>query len=242
MKNKRFEKLLAFFLVFALVFPLFAVVEPSLAAGTPVMKTFDQLTEEEKGLVLTSLVSDRVVPARVTVDGGSYPLNESLWYEKGIIAYGNIASVNSNHQTGSSPNYKNGQYRYWGYDMNGGLYGNDDFPRDSDSGTPAYQKAWLTLQQIRNNSTASGYVGSFALTDRFTTSQKRATAEAFLDENPQWEASGKDVDYLEGLFMPMEEIISWQTQVESTQPLLRTWFPSKRKRVLTKWSLPLRMM
>jgi hypothetical protein len=196
MKKRKNQKVLALIMAILLVLPILSGIMPVLAAGTPVMKTFDQLTEDEKVTVLNKLIADNVIPNRVTVGGGWYSLNLTLWKTKGIIAYGETAAINAIHQHTTSPNYKNGQYRYWGYDMNGGLYGNDDFPRDSDSGTPAYEKAWLTTIQIAGNGTAANYIGGFALTDRFSTSKKRATANAFLSENPQWLASGKDANYI----------------------------------------------
>ena len=72
---------------------------------------------------------------------------------------------------------------------------NDDFP-EIPIQELAYEKAWLTKIEIAGNGTAANYIGGFALTDRFSTSKKRATANAFLSENPQWLASGKDANYI----------------------------------------------
>lgn len=166
------------------------------AGEKPALKTFEQLTEGEKQRVLESLMEKGIVPDRIKVGGGTYSLNESLWYSEGIIAYGITANVNAANQTTGSPNYKNGQYRYWGYDVNGGLYGNDNFPRDSDSGTAAYNKDWLTIAQIRVNQTAINYIGKFAMEAGFSHGEKYDTASAFLDENPAWRGAGIDEDYI----------------------------------------------
>ncbi len=166
------------------------------AEGGTVFKTFSQLTEDEKERVLQHLVNSDIVPASISIGSGRYSLNQALWKQKGIVAYGVTANVNAANQAVGSPNYKDGQYRYWGYDMNGGLYGNDDFPRDSDSGRAAYAKDWLTVNQIKANQTAAGYMGQFALKAGFSGSDRRHTAAAFLDENPAWRNAGKTEDYI----------------------------------------------
>lgn len=166
------------------------------AEPMPVEKTFSQMTTEEKQRVLAGFLADGTVTAFLSLGGGTYHLNETLWMERGIIAYGNTAAVNAAVQTTGSGNFKDGMYRYWGYDINGGLYGNDSFPRDSDSGTLPWNKAWLTTDEIRSHPTARSYVGEFAINAGFSNSAKQATAEEFLRQNPQWGAAGYTVEYM----------------------------------------------
>lgn len=90
------------------------------------------------------------------------PFNIELWIEKGIIVYGDYASVSSTkndfkNATGDldaegkyieTPNkgYYNGgtgEYRYHGYDINHSLYTNGDFPIDANSGMKATAKNWI---------------------------------------------------------------------------------------------------
>ncbi|MDD2215518.1 MAG: hypothetical protein PHE41_02985, partial [Eubacteriales bacterium] len=171
--------------------------------GTVVMKTFEQMTEDEKERALRYLIDvEKTVPNTVKVDGKTYSLNLTLWRTKGLIVYGNTSAVNALVQVTNSPNYKDGQWRYWGFDMNGGLYGNDDFPPDVSGGTSPQNKNWLTTMEIRSNSTASDYVGSFAMiaNSRFSNSDKLATATAFLSRNPAWRRAGLDENYIIGHF------------------------------------------
>ncbi len=161
-----------------------------------VYKTFDQMNRDEKQRALDFLLEEGTVLLKIRVDSGNYQLNEELWYQRGIIAYGNTASINALAETTASSNYRDGKYRYWGYDMNGGLYGNDDFPRDSDTDTPPWQKNWLTVEEIRLNGTAKGYVGQFAMNAGFSESSKEVTAKAFLDRNPQFRQAGMDEQFL----------------------------------------------
>ncbi|MBR7148703.1 MAG: hypothetical protein IKD13_07705, partial [Firmicutes bacterium] len=125
-------------------------------------------------------------------------MNTTLWKERGIIVYSETKEVNNAVSVTSGSNYKDGQYRYWGYDINGGLYGNDDFPRDSDSGTPAYEKDWLTTEEIKESAVARGYIGEHGLSanGRYTTADKTKTAKAWLDENPAWKSAGIDETYI----------------------------------------------
>lgn len=90
------------------------------------------------------------------------PFNIELWIEKGIIVYGDYASVSSTkndfkNATGDlnaegkyieTPNkgYYNGgtgEYRYHGHDVNHSLYANGDFPIDANSGMKATAKNWI---------------------------------------------------------------------------------------------------
>ncbi|PKM84456.1 MAG: hypothetical protein CVU86_07160 [Firmicutes bacterium HGW-Firmicutes-11] len=191
------NRMLAFFLSLILVC-LSAGLGDYVAASEPmpVEKTFSQMTTEEKQRVLSGFLADGTAAAFLSLGGGTYFLNEALWMERGIIAYGNTAAVNAAVQTTGSSNFKDGMYRYWGYDINGGLYGNDNFPRDSDSGTLPWNKAWLTTDEIRVHTTARNYVGDFAINAGFSSDAKQATAEEFLRQNPQWIGAGHTVEYM----------------------------------------------
>ncbi|MDO4552455.1 MAG: hypothetical protein Q4C22_02850, partial [Bacillota bacterium] len=163
-----------------------------------VAKYFNELSEEEKTTVLQGLLDRKEIPYAITVKGVSYPLSTYHWNSRGVICYGDVVTVNRLVQATSSPNYDSatGQWRYLGFDLNGGLYGNDDFPRDSDSGTPAWEKDWLTRNAILSNGTATGYLGSFTLNSSFSSADEAATARLFLKENKQWERAGLDVAYI----------------------------------------------
>lgn len=116
--NKRGCVILLFLLIALLIMQ--GTDPVAVFAGEPVLKTFEQLSEDEKQRVLESLMAEDAVPDRIRVGGGTYSLNEVLWFSEGIIAYGITANVNAANQTTGSPNFKDGQYRYWGYDVNGG--------------------------------------------------------------------------------------------------------------------------
>jgi len=163
-----------------------------------ISKKHSDMTEAEKTQALALLMEQGVVNQRISVDGVSYSLNLTVWREQGIIVYGDTAEVNGKVSVTAGSNYKNGQYRYWGYDIHGGLYGNDDFPRDSDSGTPAYEKDWLTTEEIKESAVARGYIGEHGLSanSRYSESEKRITAKAWLEENPAWRSAGLDEAYI----------------------------------------------
>jgi hypothetical protein len=158
------------------------------------------MSSQEKARVLADLIACQTIPTTIRVNGGGYRLNEGLWHDRGLIVYGITANVNAMVAVTGSGNYKEGQYRYWGFDMNGGLYANDSFPRDSDSGTPAWQKNWLSRAQISANPTARRYIGEFALGSAFSSSDVQATAEAFLEKNPAWSKAGLTAAYIAGHF------------------------------------------
>ncbi|MBQ8589506.1 MAG: hypothetical protein IJ486_03530 [Firmicutes bacterium] len=163
-----------------------------------VSKKHEDMTEEEKRQALDLLIEQGVVENRILVDGTYYSLNITLWMEQGIIVYGETAEVNNAVSVTSGSNYKDGQYRFWGYDINGGLYGNDDFPRDSDSGTPAYEKDWLTTEEIRESAVARGYIGEHGMNanGKYGDGDKKRTADAWLSEHPEWIEAGLDTDYI----------------------------------------------
>ncbi|MBO4991340.1 MAG: PQQ-like beta-propeller repeat protein, partial [Firmicutes bacterium] len=161
-------------------------------------KAHQDMTEDEKKQALQLLIDRGTVPNRISVNGTYYSLNITLWMERGIIVYGETKQVNEANSVTSGSNYKDGQYRFWGYDINGGLYGNDDFPRDSDSGTPAYEKDWLTTGEIRESSIARKYIGEHGLSanSRYSDQDKKKTAELWLKENPAWKSSGITAQYI----------------------------------------------
>lgn len=163
-----------------------------------VSKRFEDMSETEKAGALQLLIDQGRVPNRITVGGTQYSLNVSLWMARGIIVYGDTKEVNNKVSVTAGANYKNGQYRFWGYDINGGLYGNDDFPRDSDSGTPAYEKDWLTTEEIKESAVARGYIGEHGIgtNSRYSEADKRKTAAAWLEENPEWRSAGLDETYI----------------------------------------------
>ena len=179
-----------FFLPLLLTFLILSLTPlPVSAAGEYVEKYWSEMTAEEKTAALQLLLSGEngfAVPTSVYAEGASRPLNEALWYSNGILVYGDSFGGTSAYGP-----------RYWGYDINGGYYGNNAFPRDSDTGRPAYEKAWLTVEQIQENPVARGYVGELALDQSaFYLSEKRTTAELWLAENPAWTAAGIDTNYI----------------------------------------------
>lgn len=163
-----------------------------------VSKKHEDMTDAEKTQALQLLIDQDVVKNRIAVDGTYYALNQNLWMERGIIVYGDTKEINNKVSVTAGANYKNGQYRFWGYDINGGLYGNDDFPRDSDSGTPAHEKDWLTTEEIKESAVARGYIGEHGLSanSRYSTADKRKTAAAWLEEHPEWRSAGLDEAYI----------------------------------------------
>ncbi|MBQ3107928.1 MAG: hypothetical protein IJC68_04875, partial [Firmicutes bacterium] len=154
-------------------------------------KYWKDMTKEEKTSALQLLLAGEdgfAVPESILAEGISRPLNRALWYSHGILVYGEGFG---GWDDAAGP-------RYWGYDVNGGYYGNDAFPRDSDTGTEAWKKSWLTVEQIRRNETARIYVGSYALENqnRFSEEDRRTTAALWLAKNPEWLAAGLTEDYI----------------------------------------------
>jgi len=179
-----------FFLPFILVLLVLSLVPAqSYAADEYVEKYWSEMTEEEKGAALDLLKEGKngfSIPSSVYADGAMRDLNEDLWFSNGILVYGEPFGGTS----AFGP-------RYWGYDINGGYFGNNHFPRDSDSGRPAYVKAWLTVEQIQENPIARGYVGELALdTSVFSVFEKLTTAELWLASHPEWVTAGLDANYI----------------------------------------------
>ena len=140
-------------------------------------KYWSQMTAAEKKAALKILQTpgnQPYAPPSKVIGGKTMELNEDLWYEKGILVYGSPFGESSS----AGP-------RYWGYDINGGYYANDEFPRDSDSGRQPWEKEWWELSRVLTNDNAKRLIGSHALNNSFTTAAKRNTAAAFLGENPR---------------------------------------------------------
>ena len=149
---------------------------------------FTDMTATQKSAVLADLIAKKIVKNSIKVNGGTESLNLTNWNIHGIISYGETSAVNAAVKVTNSSNYDSasGQWRYWGYDINGGLYGNDDFPRDSDTGKAAYKKNWLTRLEIKKDTTAYNYIGGYTIGLDFPTADKKSTAQAFLAENSAW--------------------------------------------------------
>ncbi|MDD3350193.1 MAG: hypothetical protein PHC40_04970, partial [Eubacteriales bacterium] len=163
-------------------------------------RKFSTLSPGEKTAVINDLIKQGLVKQYITVEGaGKQYLSTSVWQNEGIISYGQTYLVNAAVSATSHSNYDadSGQYRYWGYDINGGLYANDDFPRDSDSGKAPYKKNWLTLQQIKDSTTAINYIGKYTMYSlSFPEADKTATASLFLTQNPAWGSYGITAPYI----------------------------------------------
>lgn len=94
----------------------------------------------------------------ILVDGQTLPLNIQLLEDKGIVVYGdwylvkarNDFKADTQNESGvgyyrenNDPGGRLGEYRYHGHSENGGLVGNNDFPRDASSATPLEEKEWV---------------------------------------------------------------------------------------------------
>lgn len=151
-------------------------------------KYWRNMTEGEKkaALILLKTPGNKpYVTAAINVGGISHKLNESMWYDKGIIVYGNSFGGSSDRGP-----------RYFGYDLNGGYYANDSFPRDSDSGRQPWEKNWWTITEIKQSAEAKNLIGNHALADAFDYSDKLRTAKDFLKANPSWRSHGMDEAYI----------------------------------------------
>lgn len=162
--------------------------------GTVVYKTFDEMSKEEKERVLDDLIRKNVVKRVIKIKDSSYNLNEELWYQRGVIVYGDIKNVNAAAPKVGKGNFINNRYRYLGYDINGNLYTNQFFPHDSDTGTDPWVKNWMTLDDMKNDAVAKRLLGVDKIHNRFSETDRRRTAEKFLVENPQWVRAGYDAE------------------------------------------------
>ncbi|HZK01758.1 MAG TPA: hypothetical protein VFC96_02730 [Anaerovoracaceae bacterium] len=161
-------------------------------AETTIEKYFHEMNQDEKDRTLRNLIDTGIVPNAVKVSGKTYSLNITNWNTLGVISYGTVAAVNAENQNTNHPNYKDGQWRYLGYDMNGGLYGNDDFPPDFPGGGPPENKNWLTTTAIKNDLSARNLIGNSTIkaSDRIGMDEKTETASLFLSKNPEWASKG----------------------------------------------------
>ncbi len=86
-----------------------------------------------------------------STDSHHYMFNKELFLEKKLIVYGDYADVKSrfgNDFKAVSGGYyskggKSGEYRYHGFDKNGGKITNQVFPNDSTSTKPTEEKQWI---------------------------------------------------------------------------------------------------
>lgn len=76
------------------------------------------------------------VPQQIVRQGIVYKLNMDIVNSKGYAVYGFPNNISGNE-------LKNGQYRYLGYDINGNLFSNKEFPDDADSGREDWEKDWI---------------------------------------------------------------------------------------------------
>lgn len=162
-------------------------------AGATEEKYFSQMTQDEKTRVLNDLIEKKVVPNFIKISSKTYSLSTYNWNNRGVITYGEMPAVNAANPTTSFPNYKDGQWRYLGYDMNGGLYGNDDFPPDYPSNSNPQNQAWLTKLQVTGNSAARNLIGGSTTANAdggYSHADKSYTASVFLNKNPKWKTAG----------------------------------------------------
>lgn len=136
---------------------------------------------------MTSAERQKYVSQVPQTNAKGQPLNMDLYLSTGVIAYGTVALT---------PNdLKNGQQRYYGYDANGNLYVNSNFPPDADSGRMGYEKSWLSLDQIDKNSTARNLIG-YNGSGTKNYEQLLEDAQKLLDTNPKWKGSGLTPEYI----------------------------------------------
>ncbi|MCH4886969.1 hypothetical protein EZV73_05285 [Acidaminobacter sp. JC074] len=97
------------------------------------------------------------IPHYININDKKLYFNVELHKEKAIQVYGYYGSVflfegkndfktETRNSSGIGYYEKNdirGEYRHHGYALNGILYSNDDFPRDSDSGRSVSEKKWI---------------------------------------------------------------------------------------------------
>jgi len=99
-----------------------------------------------------------LIPDIPEKSANDYPLNATLYIDKGIIVYGNWSSLGSKNDfkvhakyptenpTGKpyyELNGKSGEYRYHGFDQQGNPYTNIHFPKDADSSRSGNEKDWI---------------------------------------------------------------------------------------------------
>lgn len=161
-------------------------------ANAAAEKYFHEMTQDEKNRVLENLISTGLVPNTIKVKGKTYSFNITNWNNSGVITYGTVATVNAENQNTYHPNLKDGQWRYLGYDMNGGLYGNDNFPPDYPGGGAPQNKNWKTIEEIKNIPSARSLIGNSTISasDDISMADKIDTASIFLLENQSWVNKG----------------------------------------------------
>jgi hypothetical protein len=154
-------------------------------------KKFSELSEIEKDKVLNDKIAKDEVSTFIEVDGVKQLLNEKLWKEKGIIAYGDPLEISESENLTSHEAVKGDEPRYLGYDIYGNIYSNQDFPADVGSSNKAQYRNWLTPEELKRNITAANLI-HYDPTDQndFVRQDKLKTAEQFLTQNPSWGQAG----------------------------------------------------
>jgi hypothetical protein len=96
----------------------------------------------------SALLLPEGVSQRITIDGKTLKVNETVATEKGYLVYGTAADVPGNDYKNSSGAKVSASTpgsipRYLGYDVKGNKYSNFDFPVDADSGRDPWDKSWI---------------------------------------------------------------------------------------------------
>lgn len=76
------------------------------------------------------------VPYSINKDNKEYLVDENIAKSKGYFVYGSPSDITGNEQ-------KQGQWRYFGFDINGNPFSNIDFPNDVETGLQPWEKDWI---------------------------------------------------------------------------------------------------
>lgn len=91
-------------------------------------------------VILLSLIiahaDELPVPEQIKVGGEVYNLNMDIVKSDGYAVYGSHEDIPNN-------DYREGEYRYLGFNMYGSRFYNFEFPWDSDSGRTDAERAWI---------------------------------------------------------------------------------------------------
>jgi hypothetical protein len=83
---------------------------------------------------LKPTVEDLTLPVPLSTFKGM--LNVEILFKKGLAVYGKPEDIENNE-------FKAGEYRYLGYDINGTPFTNEDFPNDFNIGKKPWEKNWI---------------------------------------------------------------------------------------------------
>ena len=117
-------------------------------------------------------------------------LNEDLFIEEGVVVFGDIEEINRNTHTTQHTNYKDGEYRYLGYDENGNLYLNPNFPPDYSNDDDPSMRDWYDRDELTNNEVAKNLIGYEGSDRKVSREEKLEDAEKLLQTNDRWKNSG----------------------------------------------------